>query len=381
MLDSAASRRNSHGVLLLGILCLLILVLVSSCSRFDPAEEYPELSPLGPVPEPPDNPTTPAKVELGTHLYFDSRLSGDLAISCASCHFPSLGWGDGGEISTGYPGSQHWRNSQTIINAAYYSKLFWGGESPSLERQANSAITGNLAGNGDPIMIEERLAQIPEYVEMFRDAFGTGRPTYEHVLKAIAAFERTLVDPDTPLDRFLHGNRKALTDAQVRGLELFTGKANCIRCHSGALLSDQDYHNIGVPPNPLFETSVMHQIAMRYQHFSRGVSEELYRSADRDLGLYYTTKREADKGRFRTPSLRYTVYTGPYMHNGVFATLEAVVDFYDRGGGDDPGMSSLVQPLNLSDQEKRDLVEFLRSLSGEEIIVEQPDLLEYAVLR
>jgi cytochrome c peroxidase len=135
-----------------------------------PAAEavFPALAPLPDVPVPADNPITPAKVELGRLLFFDDRLSGDVSTSCASCHDPRLGWGDGNALSRGYPGTQHWRNSQTAVNSAYLAKLFWAGESTSLEAQANSAITGALAGNGDPVMIEERLAQIPRYVELFR---------------------------------------------------------------------------------------------------------------------------------------------------------------------------------------------------------------------
>ena len=160
------------------------------------------LAALPAVPVPPDNPITPAKVELGRLLFFDDRLSGDVSTSCASCHDSRFGWGDGNALSRGYPGTQHWRNSQTIVNSAYLSKLFWAGESPSLEQQAKSAITGNLAGNGDPAMIEERLAQVPEYRRLFREAFGVDQPTFNLVLKAIATFERAETNStDSPFDR------------------------------------------------------------------------------------------------------------------------------------------------------------------------------------
>lgn len=337
------------------------------------------LAALGAVPVPPDNPVTPAKVELGRLLFFDNRFSGDTAVSCATCHQPTLGWGDARDISTGYPGTRHWRNSQTVVNSAYYRKLFWGGESLSLEAQANSAATGNLAGNGDPEMLEERLAQIPEYVALFKEAFGVDRPTFPHALKAIATFERAeVVSTDSPFDRAMRGDRGALSEGARRGMLLFEGKAGCARCHNGALLSDESFHNLGVPNNPFFESNILGQVALRYQHYIRGVDEHLYRGADRDLGLYYTTKRADDKGKFRTPGLRYLAYTAPYMHNGVFATLEDVVEFYNRGGGDDPNRSPLIRPLGLSAQEKRDLVEFLGSLSGEEIIIEPPQLPPYA---
>lgn len=340
---------------------------------------FPEIGTLGPVPVPADNKLTDAKIKLGKLLFFDSRLSGDGSLSCANCHDPKMGWGDGGEISRGYPGTIHWRNSQTVINSAYYPKLFWAGESNSLEAQADAAATGNLAGNGDPMMIEERLAQMPEYITMFKDAFGGERPLWENAMRAIASYERTLVSDNTPFDKYVKGDKSALSEDAKKGLELFQGKAGCIKCHNGPMLTDFDYHNLGVPRQKQFEENAMMQISLRYQHFSRGNAEDTYRHADRDLGLYYTTHRDADKDRFRTPSLRYISFTAPYMHNGVFLTLDEVVDFYNKGGTDElpTKKDPLMQPLNLADDEKKALVAFLESLSGDEIIVEQPTLPKY----
>ncbi len=344
---------------------------------------FPPLAPLPPIPVPADNPISDAKAELGKLLFFDDRLSGDVGTSCASCHDPRLGWGDGNALSRGYAGTQHWRNSQTIVNTAYLAKLFWAGETPSLESQASSAITGNLAGNGDPVMIEERLAQIPEYVQRFRDVFGGNRPLYDHVLKAIATFERVALDSrDSPLDQYLAGDKNALSEEALRGKALFEGKAGCIKCHNGALMTDEKFHNLAVPENPLFTKDPLRQISLRYQHYIRGVPEEVYRSATTDLGLYYTTKRDADIGQFRTPPLRYLSYTAPYMHNGVFETLEEVIDFYDAGGGEirDDRLgtkSQTLQPLGLSEDEKWDLLEFLQSLSGDEIRMTPPELPMY----
>ena len=338
----------------------------------------PPLGPLPDVPVPADNPITQAKVDLGRILFFDNRLSGDAGTSCASCHDPRLGWGDGQAISRGYAGTQHWRNSQTTVNSAFFSKLFWAGEVPSLEAQAKSAITGNLAGNGDTVMIEERLAMIPEYVERFQEAFGVSQPTFDLVLKAIASFERVeMISRDSPFDEFLAGDKDALSDDAKKGLVLFKGKARCIACHNGPLMSDEDYHFLNLPENKLFEKDPLRQVALRYQHYIRGVPEEVYRNADSDLGLYYTTKQASDRGRFRTPSLRYLEYTAPYMHNGVFGTLEDVIDFYDRGGGDDPSQSPLIKPLNLTEDEMFELAEFLYSLSGSEIRIQTPKLPEY----
>ena len=377
--------RRIPGAILIGVAAGLLLgagVLAGTAPA--QSQKPPALGPLPPVPVPRDNPMSPAKVELGRLLFFDPRLSGDASTSCASCHNPEAGWGDGSDVSRGYPGTQHWRNSQTVLNAAHYTKLFWAGEVTSLEGQAEAAATGNVAGNGDPILMEERLRQIPEYVRRFKAVFGTDRPLIGDVWKAIAAFERTLVSsPDqVTFDRFAKGDARALGEEAKRGLALFQGKAGCIQCHSGPLASDENYHNLGVPKNPAFEEDPLRQITLRFQHYSRGVPEPLYRAADRDLGLYYTTKRDEDKGKFRTPTLRELKYTAPYMHNGAFFTLEEVVDFYDQDGGQDPGKSPLLRPLRLSAQDKKDLVAFLLSLSSDKpIVVPRPALPGYAAIK
>ncbi|MBC8515575.1 cytochrome-c peroxidase [bacterium] len=330
------------------------------------------------APAPPDNPTTPEKVALGKLLYFDNRLSGDLSTPCAGCHFPALGWGDMGQLSRGYPGSVHWRNSQTVMNSGFYAKLFWQGSSLSLESQAKGAATGNLAGNVDTAMAEERMAQVPHYVDAFKSIWGVNRPSFELAMKAIAAFERTIVSWDTPFDNWLRGNQELPEDAE-RGLELFVGKAGCALCHNGMLLSDERYHDLGVPENPLFTSSPLHQITLRYQHFGKGVHEEDYRGAHTDYGLYYTTKIKSDKGKFRTPGLRYIAFSGPFMHNGVFGSLEEVVDFYDSGGGQGINKSPLMRPLNLTGEEKSDLIAFLHTLSpAEPILMGVPTLPPYA---
>lgn len=340
------------------------------------ASQPPPIGPLPPVPVPPDNPMSEVKVQLGKLLFFDPRMSGDGTTACVGCHFPDKGWGDGNQVSRGYPGTRHWRNSQTVIDTAYHNKLFWAGEVTSLESQAASAWTGPLAGNLDPIIAEERMNQVPEYVRLFQEAFGT-RPTWDNALRAVATFERTLVSRNVPFDNYMKGDRTDLSPKAVKGMELFKGKARCIQCHNGSMLSDENYHNIGVPKNSIFESDIDAQTALRWQHYSRGVPESEYRQADRDLGLYYTTKIPEDKGKFRTPSLRYLRYTAPYMHNGVFATLQEVLEFYNKGGGDDPNKSPLMKPLNLTKEEQEDLLTFLESLSGDEIIVPAPVIPDY----
>ena len=346
---------------------------------------YPALAPLGAVPTPPDNPTTPEKVELGKLLFFDGRLGGDTSTPCVACHNPNLGWDFPADLSLGYPGTVHWRNSQTIINSAYYNKFFWAGSSKSLEGQAKSAAKGGVAGNGEDDMMEARLALVPDYVERFNNVFGDNYPKISNAWKAIAAFERTLVQTDTPLDNYLKGDKSALSKQQLRGKSLFEGKAKCIACHNGALASDQKNYNIGVPTNLRWESDPLAQITFRYELYAKGSNEKMYRTTKADPGVYFRGKRKEMKGTFRTPSLRYTKYTAPYMHNGAIATLEEVVDFYNRGGvaadGRSTGFpktkSAKIKPLGLSDKEKADLLAFLDAFSGERIVMEYPQIPPY----
>ncbi|MBI4273713.1 MAG: cytochrome-c peroxidase [Rhizobiales bacterium] len=348
------------------------------------AVKFPPLGPLPPVPVPADNPMSPAKVELGKKLFFDPRMGGDASSPCAACHLPEQGWGDGGEISRGYPGTQHWRNSQTVLNSAYYNKLFWEGNVTSLEAQAPSAAEGNVAGNGDPSLMEMRLRFIPEYVAEFKKVFGTEWPRITQAYQAIAAFERTIVSDakKVPFDRYMMGDKPALSADALRGFELFKGKAGCIQCHNGPLASDQRFYSLGVPENELFKTDPLYQITHRWEHYQKGITATGYKDADLDMGLYYQTKNPKDIGKFRTPSLRELKYTAPYMHNGILYTLEEVVDFYNVGGGPGPNKSPLVKPLGLNDQEKKELVAFLNSLSMDTpMIVKQPTLPEYQVMK
>ena len=346
------------------------------------AQENPRpaaLSALDPPTIPSDNPMTPEKIELGRKLFFDPILSGNYGMACSTCHLPEAGWAVQAPISFGYPGTVHWRNSQTIINSAYYGKLFWAGSSRSLESQARSAARGAVAGNGEDDMMEARLAFVPEYREAFRKVFGDDWPNIRHAYMAIAAFERTLIQTDTPFDNYMRGDDDALTTQQKQGLELFAGKAGCTACHSGALLTDQAYYNIGVPPYEGWETDELAQITFRYELYSKGVNEEKYREYKDDLGLYFQTKQEADLGKFRVPSLRYTKYTYPYMHNGMLETLHDVVNFYNQGGGENEfsaTKSKMVQPLGLNDEEIDAIVAFLESLSGEEILIDEPEIPE-----
>ncbi len=333
-------------------------------------------------PIPADNPSSPtvypAKMdaiqELGYNLFFDPKVTGDASLSCATCHHPDTGWGFNDPISRGYPGTVHWRNAQSIINTGYYNKLFWAGSSRSLERQAPSANKGGVAGNGEDDLMESRLYLTPGYRKAWKEVFGHSYPHIKDAWRAIAAFERYMSQPDTPYDNFLKGSKSALSASQKRGLKLFKGKANCVECHNGILLSDEKYYNIGVPNPPEWEESGLHQITFRFEQFAKGVDKELFKNVKRDLGLYYREKSPQHKGKFRTAQLRYLKYSAPYMHNGLFFTLEEVVDFYNKGGGKDHfgTKSKILKPLNLSDKEKADLVAFLESTSGEEIKLPVP---------
>lgn len=381
------------------ILVATVVILLGLVLGVRAEETFPPLAALGPPPINLDNPQSvdkdgfprkdDPKVLLGKMLYFDPRLSGDVSISCADCHNPTMGWTEGQALCRGYPGTVHWRNCQTVLNAAYYSKLFWGGSSTSLESQAPSAAKGAVAGNGEDDMMEERLAQIPEYIKRFKEVFGPELPQISDAWKAIAAFERTITQVDTPFDRYMKGDKSALSEKAKQGLKLFQGKANCIQCHNGPFITDEKYHNLGVPENSEFEEDPLRQITFRFEQYAKGVPEDIYRTTKTDLGLYYRMKRKEDMGKFRTPTLRYLVYTPPYMHNGIFFTLEEVMDFYNKGGGEDPikkqyGFSTKtkrLKPLNLTEGEKEALIAFMESLSGEEIIVKVPKLPEYAVMK
>jgi cytochrome c peroxidase len=355
-------------------------------AKGDPDSD-PPLAPLPEVPQPPDNRITEAKTELGRMLFFDPKLTGDASLSCGDCHDPKQGWAFADPISRGYPGAVHWRNSQTVVNSGFLGKLFWQGNSNSLERQAPTANKGAVAGNGENDVMEARLRQTPEYIKRFKDVFGTSQPNLGHAWMAIATFERdTLTQKNSPLDRYLKGDKSALSEQAVQGMKLFTSKANCIECHNGPMLTDERYYNLGSPRPVEFEESGMNQITFRWENYAKGVHEKKYREWKDDAGLYYTTKRPQDAGKFRTPPLRYLAFTAPYMHAGQFFTLEEVVDFYNDGGGENEfterygNKTPILKPLDLSDEEKEALVAFLEELSGVEIVMPIPKVPEYGVM-
>ena len=316
---------------------------------------------IGPLP-PLKKPADPAKAELGKKLFFDPRLSGDAAISCATCHNPQEGWTTRKALSDAYPGSKHFRNAPTIVNTVYKGELgipwHWDGRiGTNLNDMTRDQITDTYVMNMDMRIMQERLKQLPMYVELFDTAFGK-EPSNGLVRKAIPEFLKTVVSKDVPFDQ-----GKLSANAE-KGMKLFTGKAGCLKCHSGPMFSNGKPHNTGVSENPeVFKDPMRHVTYLTYM-FGLGVENRL--KWRRDIGFLTVSHDKKDLGKFITPTLRELKYTAPYMHNGMIATLDEVIDFYNKGGGEDrPGLKdNALKPLKLSKQEKADLKEFLLSLSG-----------------
>ncbi len=358
-----------------GCLFLSAVTLAAQESAISsPSSERLELAPLG---------KTTARhntqqAALGRQLFFDPRLSGDATISCATCHDPEKAWCDRLPLSAGYPGSLYFRNTPTLLNIGQARYVYWDGRLPAsdLPTVVRDHISEAHFLQADGRLLIERLRQVPEYEVWFNEAFG-GEPTYGRILNAVAAYLATLRSNNVPFDRFLNGDETALSDSAQRGIELFRGKAGCIQCHHGPMLSDGGFHNLGVPVNrQIFQQPLRH---ITFRRFFRTLGVADFRRLRRDVGLYAVTKQEQDIGRFRTPSLREVARTAPYMHNGSLATLDAVVAFYNQGGGDDEGKDPLLQQLNLTEQERSDLLAFLESLSGDIQRFEVPDVPPYQV--
>lgn len=324
----------------------------------------------GEPPAPAENPTTPEKVELGKKLFFDRRLSGDGTMSCAVCHDPRTGFSDEQDISQHYPTTKNWRNSPTLINAGFSKFFFHDGRASSLEEQALFPIMSSFEMNQNLDYIEEEIREVPEYRKAFSNVFGDEDTSRDRITMALAAFQRTLVSRNSPLDKYLNGDEGALSPETKAGLEVFKGKGECIECHHGVNLSDDDFHALGVPENPKLVNDPRIAITMRFVGKVSGF--ENYKYLAEDPGRFLVTKDPEDWKAFKTPTLRELSRTAPYMHNGVFATLDEVIDFFDRGGG--PGNKEL-EPLGLTADEKKALKAFLEdALTGDEIIIEYPEV-------
>jgi len=304
-------------------------------------------APLGlpPVPVPADNPPTAETIALGRKLYYDARLSVDNTVSCASCHHPLLGFGDGKRVSDGVKGGKGTRNAPVVMNAAYSTLQFWDGRAPSLEVQAEGPVANPIEMGMTHEGVVARLTADAAYKAEFEKAFGPGPITYDMVAKAIATFERTVISGNSPFDRYQYGgDKKALSAAAIRGLEVFKNpaKGNCAVCHTieekYALFTDNKFHNLGVGMNSKGELS--------------------------DLGRFDQTKADADRGAFKTPTLRNVALSAPYMHDGSHKTLKEVVDFYIGGGNSNEHLDKEIKALQLSKQERDDLITFMEALTG-----------------
>ena len=304
-------------------------------------------APLGlpALPIPGDNPPTVETIALGRRLFYERKLSTDSTVSCASCHDPKFGFADPRPVSIGVGGKRGNRNAPPVLNAAYHPLQFWDGRATTLEEQAAGPIANQVEMNHPLEDCIRKLKADAQYVAQFDEAFGAGGISLDRLKKAIASFERTLLSADSPFDRYQFGeDKKALSAAAVRGLEIFKDKnrGNCAVCHTigekDALFTDGKFHNIGEGIDP---------------------SGEIL-----DLGRFDQTKLAADKGAFRTPTLRNIAKTAPYMHDGRIQTLKAVVDFYVGGGSSNPQLDKEIKELKLTGRERADLVEFLESLTG-----------------
>ena len=287
------------------------------------------------LPYPQDNPPTAAKIALGRRLFFDTRLSRDSTISCATCHKPAGSFADPGKPTTfGIDGHLTGRNSPSLANVAYNRTFFADGSAPSLEAQALVPILNRLEMDMDTAKLATRLARETVYREIFPAAWGDGAITPTRIAASIASFERALLSGGSTYDRFLSGDSGALSGEARRGRTLFFGgKAACFRCHDGFNFTDQEFHNTGL-------------------------DSDTY-----DPGRIAVTGSAFDEGRFKTPSLRNLTLTPPYMHDGRFTTLRAVIDHYNAGAVGMPNRDPLLGPLGLDEKEIGDLIAFLEALT------------------
>ncbi len=354
------SKRNTvFHLARIAALCILIPAIgwtpapVSYAQNTPAQEELPPEPPLGldDVPVPDDNPMTRPKVELGRLLYFEKRFSGDGKVSCATCHMPRRGFSNARQYGIGFDGRLTLRNVPTVINAAYSESQFWDGRAASLEEQARGPILhpSEMASSEERII--RTLGAIPGYRERFEAAFGSPGISLERVVQAIATFERTLLSGNSPFDRWKYGgDQSALSPRAIRGFEVFRTKGNCVKCHLvdefSAPFTDDKFHNLGI-----------------------GMDKKPLQ-----LGREAITKKIKDRGKFKTPTLRHVTHTAPYMHDGRFNTLAEVVDFYDKGGEQNPNLDPDMKPLKLTKAEKEDLIAFMGALTGDLPEVKTPEL-------
>lgn len=341
---------------------------------------YMQGAPLGlpPIREPAGNAITAEKVELGRLLFFDRRLSHNNTISCAMCHIPEQGF-TSNEIATavGIEGRTVRRNAPTIYNVAYLERLFHDGRETTLEQQIwGPLLAANEMGNPSVGQVVEQIKAIPGYQERFEAAFEGRPPSMETLGMALASYQRLLVSAGSAFDRWYYGgDEQALTTEQVAGFELFNGSAGCSGCHlineEFALFTDNQMHNTGIG----YRRSMSKAPDELKVHIAPGVEVKMRGDvvADasepppNDLGLYEITGNPADRWKYRTPSLRNVALTAPYMHDGSIASLEKVIAFYDEGGVENELLDPRIRPLGLDQEQKAQLVAFLRALTGENV--------------
>jgi cytochrome c peroxidase len=281
------------------------------------------------------NPASRAKIQLGRRLFSDPNLSSSGRVSCATCHDPRRAFTDGRTVAIGVDGAMGDRNVPTLVNRAWGQSFFWDGRATTLEQQVLQPVFAakELGMSADAVL---SLLRSPRYRSSFEVVFGA-KPTLDHLALALASYVRTILAGDSPYDRFEAGDRSALSQSAAQGLAVFRLIGGCSACHNGPNLTDEAYHNTGV--------------AWRL-------------GPPQDEGRAGVTHAPADIGAFKTPTLRQISRTGPYMHDGSFATLAEVIEFYDRGGQRNAGLDEQIRPLNLSPLHKRDLLAFLNSLAG-----------------
>lgn len=335
-----------YRILFFFVIAFLLLFILKGVINSKADAEFPDeiIPPLGlpAIPWPEDNPYSKEKAELGRLLYFDTRLSSDNTVSCAHCHSINCGYSDCRALPVGINNNVGTRNSPTVINTAYATHLFWDGRANSLEEQCKGPIanpkemSATLDMNQAHHQCSDRINKIPGYKILFQQAFKDEAVSMNDIAKAVATFERTILSGNSAFDKYKAGDKTALTKEQIRGFEVFK-KSGCNNCHAGFNFTDGRFLNIGV-----------------------GMDKP-----DPDTGRYVVTKNEKDWGAFKVPTLRDVEHTGPYMHDGSLATLEEVIEYYDKGGIPNKNLHPLMKKLNLSDDDKKALVSFLKSLNGE----------------
>lgn len=295
------------------------------------------------IPAPDGNPMTSGKVALGKLLFFDPRLSGSGSISCSTCHSPSLGWQDGLPTGVGHRGAALARRTPTILNVAWGEPLFWDGRAESLEEQAIGPLMANMEMAGSAEKLLTFIGNSSEYREKFARAFPNEPLSVENVAKALASYERTIVSAEAPFDRWVRGDEQALSSSAKRGFVLFNTKAKCSSCHVGWRFTDDGFHDIGLPGNDMGRAKVA-------------------------PGLIIAERA------FKTPTLRNIAERAPYMHDGSLSTLSQVVDHYNSGFIRRTSLSDQIEQLNLSEQDKIDIIMFMKSLSSQDSPVVIPIL-------